>query len=64
MCIRTENFGTLLQMEVGAMMVGRIKNYHGPKQVKKGGEKGRFDLAVLPFYFWSRRTVWISGRNF
>ena len=43
--IRTENFGTLLQMEVGAMMVGRIKNYHGPKQVKKGSEKGRFEFG-------------------
>ncbi|MFQ9151741.1 MAG: phosphatidylserine decarboxylase [Blautia sp.] len=43
--IETENFGTLLQMEVGAMMVGRIKNYHGPKQVKKGSEKGRFEFG-------------------
>ena len=28
--IRTENFGDVVQMEVGAMLVGKIKNDHGP----------------------------------
>lgn len=44
--LKTERFGTLIQMEVGAMMVGRICNYHGPRYVKKGSEKGRFEFAV------------------
>lgn len=43
--IRTEKFGTLLQMEVGAMMVGRITNHHGPKKVEKGCEKGKFEFG-------------------
>lgn len=43
--LKTEGFGTLLQMEVGAMMVGRIANYHGPRRVKKGSEKGRFEFG-------------------
>lgn len=42
--LKTERFGTLIQMEVGAMMVGRICNYHGPRYVKKGSEKGRFEI--------------------
>ncbi|MDO5134709.1 MAG: phosphatidylserine decarboxylase [Eubacteriales bacterium] len=41
--IKTERFGTLLMMEVGAMMVGRICSLHrGPCHVKKGEEKGHF----------------------
>lgn len=40
--INTENFGRVVQMEVGAMLVGRILNYHGKKQIRRGQEKGRF----------------------
>lgn len=41
--IRTKYFGELIQMEVGAMMVGRICNVHqGMGQVSKGEEKGHF----------------------
>ena len=40
--IETENFGQIVQMEVGAMLVGRIHNLHGAKRVKKGEEKGMF----------------------
>ena len=40
--IKTENFGDIVQMEVGAMLVGKIKNYHGPGNVRRGEEKGLF----------------------
>lgn len=40
--IETENFGTVVQMEVGAMLVGKIKNYHGKGKVVRGEEKGMF----------------------
>lgn len=40
--IRTENFGTLVQMEVGAMLVGKIHNHHGGGTVRRGQEKGMF----------------------
>lgn len=40
--IDTENFGRVVQMEVGAMLVGKILNYHGKQKVRKGQEKGRF----------------------
>ena len=40
--IKTENFGDVVQMEVGAMLVGKIKIYHGPGNVRRGEEKGMF----------------------
>ena len=40
--IRSENFGDVLQMEVGAMLVGKIDNYHQEADVRRGQEKGRF----------------------
>lgn len=43
--IHTQHFGTILQMEVGAMMVGKICNYHGAEKVKRGQEKGRFEFG-------------------
>lgn len=40
--IETERFGSVLQMEVGAMLVGKICNYHGSGTVTRGDEKGMF----------------------
>ena len=40
--IKTENFGTVAQIEVGAMMIGKIKNHQTTGQVKRGAEKGMF----------------------
>lgn len=44
--IRTPRGGTMVQMEVGALMVGTIRNY-GPsaQAVKRGEEKGRFEFG-------------------
>ncbi|MDO4650678.1 MAG: phosphatidylserine decarboxylase [Eubacteriales bacterium] len=43
--LHTKNFGDIVQMEVGAMLVGRIKNHHGKSQIKKGQEKGYFEYG-------------------
>lgn len=41
--LKTGQFGTLVLMEVGAMMVGKITNLHpGACQVKKGRRKRLF----------------------
>ena len=40
--IETDRFGTLCQVEVGAMLVGRIANRDGAGPVRRGGEKGMF----------------------
>lgn len=38
----TERFGTVLMMEVGAMLVGKIENRPAPETVRRGEEKGNF----------------------
>lgn len=40
--MQTENFGTVAQVEVGAMLVGKIKNNDGAAEFKRGQEKGMF----------------------
>ena len=35
----------MLMMEVGALMVGRITNYHGACRVRRGEPKGRFEFG-------------------
>lgn len=43
--LESDHFGTVLQMEVGAAMVGRIVNNPAPAQVQRGAEKGRFEFG-------------------
>ena len=43
--IKSNYFGDLIQMEVGALLVGRICNYHQRGQIKKGQEKGKFEFG-------------------
>ncbi|MBR6872633.1 MAG: phosphatidylserine decarboxylase [Ruminococcus sp.] len=45
--IRTKGIGDVIQMEVGAMFVGRISNKHpyGRRIVRKGEEKGFFEFG-------------------
>lgn len=40
--MKTRNFGRVVQMEVGAMLVGRIENHHGRHAFRRGEEKGFF----------------------
>lgn len=40
--LKSEHFGTVLQMEVGAMFVGQIENHPGERAVRRGEEKGNF----------------------
>lgn len=40
--LQSENFGEIIQMEVGAMLVGRIENRPKADYVRRGQEKGNF----------------------
>lgn len=40
--LNTDNFGDVTQIEVGAMLVGKIKNHHQSYEFMKGEEKGMF----------------------
>lgn len=43
--LETDNFGTAVQVEVGAMMVGRIVNDVKSGRFERGTEKGRFEFG-------------------
>ncbi|MBP5160310.1 MAG: phosphatidylserine decarboxylase [Lachnospiraceae bacterium] len=43
--IESETFGKLIQMEVGALLVGRIRNNEGEGEAVKGKEKGCFEFG-------------------
>lgn len=43
--LHTENFGDIVEVEVGALMVGRITNNNKIKSFHKGDEKGYFEFG-------------------
>lgn len=43
--LNTKNFDKVIQMEVGALMVGKINNYHRHAIVSRGQEKGKFEFG-------------------
>ena len=46
--IKTEQFGMMIQMEIGALLVGKIENYIRPlekKYIQVGEEKGYFEFG-------------------
>lgn len=43
--LKSEHFGNVLIMEVGALLVGRISNYHETQLVTRGMEKGKFEYG-------------------
>jgi len=43
--LHTAHFGTAVQVEVGALLVGRIKNLHPGGRFVRGAEKGMFEFG-------------------
>lgn len=43
--IHTMSFGKVVQMEVGALLVGKIHNHHQTSEVYRGAEKGYFSFG-------------------
>lgn len=41
----TAHFGRVVQVEVGALLVGRIRNHHAAYRFKRGEEKGYFEFG-------------------
>ncbi len=55
--LNTQNFGKVIQMEVGALMVGKIDNYHRQAIVKRGQEKGKFEFGGSTVVLLLQRDV-------
>lgn len=43
--LKSQNFGNVLMMEVGALLVGKIVNHHEKAEVYRGMEKGFFEFG-------------------
>ena len=43
--LETDNFGSVVQCEIGALVVGGIVNHSNGGRFEKGSEKGHFDLS-------------------
>ncbi|MGI6239420.1 MAG: phosphatidylserine decarboxylase [Christensenellales bacterium] len=53
--LRTRNFGEVVFMEVGALMVGRICNHHQKHAFRRGEEKGYFEYGGSTIILLFRR---------
>lgn len=68
--LNSENFGKILIMEVGALLVGKIINYHEEGYVKRGEEKGRFEFGGSTIIVCIKegravidKDIWNNSRN-
>lgn len=55
--LHTKHFGDVLQMEVGAMLVGKIENKPGERNVCRGQEKGNFAYGGSTVILMTRAGV-------
>lgn len=53
--LRSENFGVVLQMEVGALLVGKIENHRWQGAVRRGQEKGAFAFGGSTILLMTRK---------
>ena len=53
--MKTKHFGDALQMEVGALMVGKIVNHDGAGSMRRGIEKGYFQVWRFNDHFIIRK---------
>lgn len=64
--LETEGFGTVVQMEIGALLVGKIQNKAVPSKgvpVKKGQEKGYFEFGGSTILLlFQENMVRVSGK--
>ena len=61
--LHTNNFGDVVQCEVGAMMVGRIRNHHNEYKFRKGEEKGFFEFGGSTIVLLFERGAVIPDRD-
>ena len=53
--LKSEHFGTLLMMEVGALMVGKIENRPVMSHVRRGQEKGNFAFGGSTIIYMTQK---------
>ena len=55
--LNTNNFGKVIEVEVGALCVGKIKNNHEEYKFKKGEEKGYFEFGGSTIVLLVKKNV-------
>lgn len=55
--MHTDNFDDVIQIEVGAIMVGKINNKHEEYTFKKGEEKGMFEFGGSTIVFMIKKDI-------
>lgn len=53
----TNNFNKIVQVEVGAMGIGKINNLHGEYSFKKGEEKGYFEFGGSTIVLFIKKGI-------
>ncbi len=53
--LRSEHMGIIVQMEVGALLVGKIRNTHSQDMAAKGEEKGYFEFGGSTIILFARK---------
>lgn len=53
----TDNFDKVIEIEIGALMIGRIKNNHQEYTFKKGEEKGYFEFGGSTIVLLIKKNV-------
>jgi len=62
--IKTDNFSTVLMMEIGAMLVGKIHNHHQREKVMRGEEKGYFEYGGSTIVMLVKNDTIHVNKNF
>lgn len=55
--LKTKNFGKVVQVEVGALFVGKISNEHKGRYFRKGQEKGKFEFGGSTIVLLMKKDV-------
>ena len=61
--LHSENFGKILQIEVGALMVGRIVNNDEKCHVSRGQEKGHFEFGGSTIILLTQKGAVLPRKN-
>lgn len=61
--IHTPDYGSIVQMEVGALLVGRIKNHKESCPVTRGEEKGYFEYGGSTIIILTEKDTYVPRQD-
>ncbi len=59
--LETNEFGKMIMVEVGAIMVGKIRNHHQEYEFKRGEEKGYFEFGGSTIVLITKENIVIDN---